>query len=443
MIHFPELFEERTRKLLGDEYGLLKQALLSPAPVSIRVNNRLADYQPSASLVAWNSKGYYLESRPLFTADPLLHAGVYYVQEASSMFLQEVVAQLAPDARRVLDLCAAPGGKSTLLSELISDKSLLVSNEIVRSRSMILAENLIKWGNTNAIVTNNAPADFQKLPSFFDLMVVDAPCSGEGMFRKDPDAVGEWSIANVNQCAIRQRQVITDAWDALEQDGILIYSTCTYNREENEATVEFVCNELGAELLSVDISRFDGIVDSGMGYRFYPHRIKGEGFFIAALRKKAAAPPPKRIKNDLKKLQLKRSEQMREYLIPDADLTIYDSGQQLVALPTELKDEILWVQSQLNCLVAGIQLAERKGTNLIPAHQLALSKLLNFDNIQKAEVDLTTALQYLKREAIAIPESPPGYVLICYRNLALGWVKNMGNRSNNLYPQHWRIRMNV
>lgn len=443
MIHFPELFEERTRNLLGEEYQLLKEALLTPPPVSIRINNRLKDYHPSENRVAWSRHGYYLASRPVFTTDPLIHAGAYYVQEASSMFLEELVGQLAPNAHCVLDLCAAPGGKSTLLSQAIPNDSLLVSNEFVRSRSMILAENLIKWGNPNIVVTNNSPEDFQRLPSFFDLMVIDAPCSGEGMFRKDPNAISEWSLSNVSSCAIRQQQIISDAWDALATDGILLYSTCTYNREENEDTVDFVCRELGAELLQPDISSFEGIVFSGKGYRFYPHRIKGEGFFVAALRKTAPSPSPTRIKNDLKKLKLKTSEQFSNYILPDIRISIYDTEQQLFGLPHPWQEEILLLRNRLNCLVTGIQLAERKGKDLIPSHQLALSKLLNRNALQQVEVDRTTALQYLKREAITLTDAPMGYVLICYEQQALGWVKNMGNRSNNLYPQHWRIRMNL
>lgn len=443
MIHFPELFEERTRQVLGDEYELLKEAMCTPPPVSIRVNNRLPGYSPSPTKVPWSQQGYYLESRPSFTADPFLHAGVYYVQEASSMFLEEVVRQLAPKARCVLDLCAAPGGKSTLLSEVIPTDSLLVSNEFVRSRSMILAENLTKWGNPNIVVTNNAPVDFQRVPSFFDVMVIDAPCSGEGMFRKDPDAIGEWSLANVTNCAIRQKQLVSDAWDTLSEEGLLIYSTCTYNREENEDTVDFICSELGAEVLTIDISKFEGIVFSGMGYRFYPHRISGEGFFITALRKTSASPTSKRIKNDLRKLQLKTSSLMSEFLLPDVPVTIYDNEQQIFALAHPWQEELLFLRSQLNCLITGVQLAERKGKDLIPAHQLALSKLLNRSTTPQVEVDLTTALLYLKREAITLVDGPRGFVLIGYQQQALGWVKNLGNRSNNLYPQHWRIRMNL
>ncbi len=443
MIHFPELFEQRTREVLGQEFEALMKTLQEPAPVSIRLNTKAANHLPVLKKVSWCHTGYYLPERPLFTADPLLHAGVYYVQEASSMFLEEVVRQLAPNAHTVLDLCAAPGGKSTLLNSILPDDSLLVSNEFVRSRAMILAENLIKWGNPNIIVTNNAPAAFSSVPSAFDLMVVDAPCSGEGMFRKDPASVNEWSLHNVTQCAIRQKSIVEDAWDALKTDGILIYSTCTYNKEENEEMVNWICNELGAELQTVDCSAFPEILISDAGYRFYPHRIQGEGFFISAMRKKSDAPSPARLKTDLRKMKLQVSKLMQTALLPASGFHYLEDETQLVALPANIYDTMLYFRSQLNCLVWGVQLAEKKGKDLIPAHQLALSKNLNRELYPEKNVDRPTALNYLKREAITLNDMPPGYVLITYQHQALGWVKNLGHRSNNLYPQHWRIRMNL
>ena len=286
-MQLPELFVERMKVMLGADYAAFEQALQSPPPVSVRVNDKLKNYTPSAYRVPWCDSGYYLDERPLFTADPFLHAGVYYVQEASSMFLKHVVKSFLADAVCVLDLCAAPGGKSTLLLESLPDNTLLVSNEIIRSRAQILAENITKWGNPNVVVTNNAPKDFQQLPQFFDAVLVDAPCSGEGMFRKDAGAIQEWSMQNVQNCAIRQKDILQDVWDSLKDNGLLIYSTCTYNREENEEQIAWICSELGAEHLEIDISEFNGIVESDYGYRFYPHKIRGEGLFMAVLRKKS------------------------------------------------------------------------------------------------------------------------------------------------------------
>ena len=214
-MNLPEAFVIRTKKLMGDEYQELEKALETAPPTSVRVNNKI-EYQPSTEQVTWCKSGFYLKERPLFTADPFFHAGAYYVQEASSMFLEQAVNQHFPNAKTVLDLCAAPGGKSTLLSQALPETSLLVSNEIIRSRAYILAENLIKWGNPNVVVTNSEPQDFDKLPGFFDAIVIDAPCSGEGMFRKDVGAIEEWSEYNVKLCAERQREIVSSVWDALK-----------------------------------------------------------------------------------------------------------------------------------------------------------------------------------------------------------------------------------
>jgi 16S rRNA C967 or C1407 C5-methylase (RsmB/RsmF family) len=276
----PEPFVNRTLPLLGDEFSAFENALKSASPTSIRVNDKMS-YHASDEEVAWCKNAYYLAERPLFTADPLIHGGIYYVQEASSMFLYQAIKQHFPTARTVLDLCAAPGGKSTLLTQTLPGNSLLVSNEIIRSRAYILAENLIKWGNANVVVTNNEPKDFDTLPNFFDAMVIDAPCSGEGMFRKDAGAIKEWSEYNVKLCAERQREIVSAVWDTLKSDGILVYSTCTYNREENEENVEWICNELGGEILHLDLNGNQDITVTDYGYRFYPHKTQGEGFFLA------------------------------------------------------------------------------------------------------------------------------------------------------------------
>lgn len=447
MIKLPELFVERTKLLLGAEYSFFERALGEPAPVSVRINSKFLNYQPSHVRVPWCEEGYYLQERPLFTADPLLHAGVYYVQEASSMFLKEVANQFLQDADRVLDLCAAPGGKSTLLLQSLSEDALLVSNEFVRSRAMILAENISKWGNPNVIVTNNAPADFNKLPAFFDAIVVDAPCSGEGMFRKDPGAIAAWSVQNVNQCAMRQKTILQDVWQSLKQGGLLIYSTCTYNREENEDNVDWACKELGAELLKMDVGQFEGIVESDCGCRFYPHKIKGEGFFIAILRKTVTDNYKNSNKSKKDKPVVRFPDKHADFksaIIDPNKYVISAYNQQVIAFPrghiscfTELNDK-------LNCLLSGILLGEYKGKDFVPAHQFALSKIINRDAFACADLDYQTAVAYLRKECINLPDDTPrGYVLVCYKGQTLGWVKNLVGRANNLYPQHWRIRMHL
>ncbi|HLP04257.1 MAG TPA: hypothetical protein VK152_02400 [Paludibacter sp.] len=443
-MNLPQAFIKRTSELLGDEFQELEHALNQAAPVSIRVNDKL-EMRPSDEKVAWCEHGYYLNERPLFTADPFFHSGAYYVQEASSMFLYQAVKQHFATARTVLDLCAAPGGKSTLLTQALPEGSLLVSNEIVRSRAFILAENIIKWGNPCNVVSNNQPRDFQNLPAFFDALVVDAPCSGEGMFRKDAGAIAEWSESNVNLCVKRQREILADVWDTLKTGGVLVYSTCTFNREENEENVQWVCSELGAEPLSIDLQGNNDIVSSDVGYRFYPHKIRGEGFFLAVMRKNSMPPTGVRIKTDNRKsLKALTPGHFKPFLLkqPETNVLVQENNA-VHAYPEERVNDFLWLSKQLRCLHSGILMGELKGTDFIPSPGLALSKKLDGSLPTKTEVDYHTAIAFLKKEAIQLPGTERGYILVCFKGQALGWVKNVGNRCNNLYPQEWRIRMKL
>lgn len=439
----PLQFIERTKALLKEEYPAFENALSQAVPTSIRVNDKML-YKPSESRVPWCKTGYYLDERPLFTADPLLHAGIYYVQEASSMFLSQAVNQYFPNAMSVLDLCAAPGGKSTLLSQFLSNDCILVSNEIIRSRAYILAENLVKWGSPNTVVSNNHPRDFECLPDYFDAVVVDAPCSGEGLFRKDPAAVSEWSVSNVKMCAERQKEILADVWDSLKPEGILVYSTCTYNREENENNVEWICNELDAELLRIDLLGNNDIVESDFGYRFFPHRTRGEGFFMSVVRKKGNFNRLKEFKTDKKKgIKFVNPTGLLFRLNNSTERTFINDENYIRAYSSDRLNEFLYINKNLKCIESGVLIAEIKGSDVIPAAQLALSKELERENIQTAEVDYNIAIAFLKKESIFLPECTFGYVLILYKNQALGWVKNLGNRTNNLYPNNWRIRMNL
>ena len=287
----PAGFIDSVRPLLGAETDEFLSALDSEPPVSVRLSRKVrsvggysgvpASWRP----VPWCPDGYYLPERPQFTLDPLLHAGAYYVQEASSMFLWQVLVQHAAPDWLVLDMCAAPGGKSTLIGSFLSERGFLVCNEFVPQRANILAENISKWGRGNTLVTNNAPAHFGQYGGLFDAVVVDAPCSGEGMFRKDEGAIAEWSPANVAKCVVRQREILSSAWDALKPGGLLVYSTCTYNRMENEENVQWLMAEYGAELLDVATDGSWGVWRTECGCRFMPHRTLGEGLFMAAVRK--------------------------------------------------------------------------------------------------------------------------------------------------------------
>lgn len=441
----PEDFVKRTRGLLGEEgYEHFVNALNAKPVVSIRVNDKM-NLVPSDSVVPWCENAYYLEERPLFTADPFFHCGAYYVQEASSMFLQQAVKQHFPDAKRVLDLCAAPGGKSTLLRQSLAEDALLVCNEVIPSRAHILAENIIKWGNNNVLVTNNQPRDFAVFRGYFDAVVVDAPCSGEGMFRKDEGAITEWSEKNVALCAARQKEILVDVWDALKQDGILVYSTCTYNREENEENVRWISDTLNAEVLQLDLAGNENITPTDCGYRFYPHRTKGEGFFLAVLRKKEATAEYKMSKKQTKKAG-KKDPAIPEmfFRLKQGKAWEYEWEMNLLyACIAGWKDDFDVLKKHLRCIYSSLLLGEMKGKDFIPAASLAFSKELDLDSVNKVNVDKETAIRYLKREAVTIPESARGYVLLCYENQPLGWLKNLGNRCNNLYPQEWRIRMNI
>ncbi|MBO4986505.1 MAG: RsmB/NOP family class I SAM-dependent RNA methyltransferase, partial [Paludibacteraceae bacterium] len=264
-----EFIESLHEQLAPNEVQQLCQALETTPVTSIRLNDKIdyLTFECDTDEVPWHEDGYYLSERPQFTLDPLFHAGCYYVQEASSMFVECALQQYLSRDSVVLDLCAAPGGKSTLISQYLGDAGLLVSNEVVRQRVFILSENIQKWGNGNTVVTHNQAADFgMRLPSLFDCILVDAPCSGEGMFRKDDGAISEWSEKNVNACVERQRKIVQDVWDALRPGGLLIYSTCTFNPWENEENVEWIAETLGADILPVNIHPSWGITEGHPGY---------------------------------------------------------------------------------------------------------------------------------------------------------------------------------
>lgn len=373
------------------------------------------------------------------------------------MFLEQAIRTYVTTPVRCLDLCAAPGGKSTHLSSLLPDGSLLVSNEVIRNRSYILAENLAKWGNASTIVLNNDPAEIgEALPEQFDLIVTDVPCSGEGMFRKDEASVGEWSVENVQLCAARQRRILHDIWPALRPGGLLIYSTCTYNTEEDEENVRHIVEELGAEALPIatdEAWHVTGPLRYGNPvYRFFPHKTKGEGFFLAILRKEGDEEyeaenerPTKSSKNKGKKdkkATLPIPQEAWDYFREKENITLEWDGPQLRMIPTTHKSFIDRIRDKrLRILSAGVVVGESKGKDLIPSQALALSQELNPSAFPDAELTWEEAIRYLRKEAITLPEGlPKGYLLMRYQGIPLGFVKHLGNRSNNLYPQEWRIR---
>ena len=416
-------FIQYTRQLFGGErFERFMQALDEELPVSIRLNPKRfshAEYEALSSQltrVPWCQNGFYLPTRPNFTFDPLLHAGCYYVQEASSMFLDEVLRQHLPslttdgglqttdrlqtkderlkttDCRglRCLDLCAAPGGKSTLMRSVLPENSVLYSNEPMHKRASVLLENVEKWGYENHFVTNLYPQDYRKSKMKFDVILCDVPCSGEGMFRKDSNAASEWSTKNVEKCWQLQREIVADAWQCLADGGLLIYSTCTFNTKENEENVRWIMEELGAEVLPVATKSEWGITGSLLEgfnkpvYRFIPGYTRGEGLFMAVLRKGSVGS------------------------VNENDVAFRESR-------NNSKGKVPTLE-RLNGDAASVQ-------------------------CPIVDLDYAQAIAYLRGEAITLPaETPRGIVNVSFMGHILGQVKNIGSRANNLYPKEWRIK---
>ena len=396
MTQLPAAFTEKTRLLMGEErFERYLQSFEEEPPVSIRMNpEKMADGSwqiEEATPVPWCRGGYYLKQRPSFTMDPLLHAGCYYVQEAASMFLDEVLRQMhnafvnhQPSAIRPLtslDLCAAPGGKSTLMRSALPKNCILYSNEPIRNRANILLENVTKWGYENHLVTNNYPKDYRESKLMFDLILCDVPCSGEGMFRKDEATIREWSEQNVEKCWQLQRDIVDDAWHCLNSGGLLIYSTCTFNTKENEENIRYFLQHYDdMEVVPIDIRPEWNITGSLLEgfheavYRFIPGITRSEGLFMCVMRKSLPPTP-----------------------------------------------------------------AKRRGRK--EALNILTSPLSHQPSALHVDLDYQSAISYLRGEALVLPEGTPrGEVTVCFQGHPLGPVKNIGSRANNLYPKEWRIR---
>ena len=438
------------------ERDALLAALETEPEVSIRFNSK-TDHAQNLVLeslecradgrVQWMDRAVYLDHRPQFTMDPLLHQGCYYVQEASSMFLCEALKKCVSGPVCALDLCAAPGGKSTLLAQLLPEGSLLISNEIQRGRARILAENMVKWGRPGVMVTCNTPRQIGESSLMFDLIAVDAPCSGEGMFRKDEGAIRDWSVKNVEMCASRQREIIEDIWPALKAGGYLIYSTCTFNRLEDEDNVRWIMDRFGAQAIDLDPDPQWNIAGSLTDdeipvYHFMQHRTRGEGFFLCLLRKPegaAAGIKSRPFRGDSSKVPA----ECKHWLKPEGGYEFFIKNESVFALPSDLKDDMWQAGQELYALVPGIEVAVMKGRDWVPAHALAMSAALNRDAFCSVEVSRQQALAYLHCDAIRLEDAPRGVVLLTYKDIPLGFAKNIGNRANNMYPQEWRIRNSI
>jgi 16S rRNA C967 or C1407 C5-methylase (RsmB/RsmF family)/NOL1/NOP2/fmu family ribosome biogenesis protein len=446
----PEAFRKRIQLQPYIDSEALFKSINEPSPVSVRVNDVKWAHSPLHTIpVPWCRSGYYLNERPSYTLDPLFHAGCYYPQEASSMFLEEAFLQIAgTDSNniKVLDLCGAPGGKSTHLSSLIGSNGLLVANEVIRQRAMVLKENLTKWGRSNYIVTQTDPSAFSRLPGFFDMILIDAPCSGEGMFR-DPVAISEWSQENASLCSERQKRILLDAWPSLKEDGILIYSTCTFNPNENERNIRWLAGRKEAEPIRLDISGYKGITEidhEGIyGYGFYPGMICGEGLFISAVRKKE-----KCIRSSARrKIDSEQKITWEEKMVAGewTDLPVESFlrlGDDIVAIPCSSAD-LQSLSATLKIISAGTRILTVRKKNFLPNHELAISVNFKGSGFPATELGLGEALSYLRRDNFAMKFVDKGWNIVTYKGINLGFVNNIGSRFNNYYPVEWRIRMNI
>lgn len=456
-MELPLDFKSQMIEQLGpDQAGLLFNAISCAPVTSVRYNPlktvgvAAPVFMPvpmeSTETVPWTGNAWYLNQRPSFTSDPLFHAGVYYVQEASSMFLEQIVSTYVKTPVRALDLCAAPGGKSTHLVSLLPEGSLLVSNEINRQRSNVLAENITKWGYPNCVVTRNTPQQIADLGCVFDFILVDAPCSGEGMFRRDEQAIECWSIENVKMCAARQWEIVSQAWNNLKPGGIMVYSTCTFNELEDEQILEKIVQEFNAESLPVECCdewNITPVSRAGLyGYHFYQHKTKGEGLFMSAVRKPVCdGVAVKHIKSKSKQQNSAIPADIRSWIINSESFKFKVQNDMIAAVPAEHADFINMLADNLYVLYGGVEIARVKGKDILPLHSLAVSTVLNRDAFVQEQVDLETALLYLQGNSVVLENSKPrGFVLLLYKDVPLGFVKNLGNRTNNLYPEYWKIR---
>ena len=446
-VMLPQAFLNRIQLQFKDNADAFIRAIEMESLTSIRLNPaKKSNAFNSDATVPWCNEGRMLKERPVFIADPLWHAGAYYVQESSSMFLKHVyhtISVLFHNEVRILDLSAAPGGKSTLLASLLGNNDLLVSNEVIKTRVGMLVENLTRWGTCNAVITNNAAADFAKLGHYFDVIVVDAPCSGEGMFRKDKNAILEWSDSHVELCASRQKNILRDVIPALKPGGFLIYSTCTFNEQENEQQVMKLV-EQGFESIRIPIQADWGIEEIAtyhskqlFAYKFLPHKVSGEGLFMSCLQKPEGVSKRLDIRKYAQTISL--NEITSAYLNQPEKFVMQKDAEQLVVYPIALAQEMIFLQQQLNVSQMGLKMGEMMKNKLIPDHALALSSHLSKE-VSRTDLDLQQSIAYLRRQAPQVNLfSKTGWQTVSYLDYPLGWVNVLPNRVNNYLPLHMRI----
>ncbi len=507
---------------LGERKLLVEALTMSAPPTSIRLNPYKIASPPPGEPVPWCRYGRYLPERPLFTLDPSFHAGAYYVQEASSMFLEHIVRELLgdpapatpanqasqaaqtasrphtnpgtpaapltrnlPAGLRILDLCASPGGKTTLLSTLAGLDGLVVANEPVRGRVGALIDNVRAWGLGNTLVTTTDPSAFGAVPHFFDLLVVDAPCSGEGMLRKDPEAAAQWSLANVTLCAGRQKRILAEAWDALKPGGILVYSTCTFNPAENEEIAAWLHENYHCQGVDIPLDPAWGVVRTETQgiptFHFYPHKAKGEGFTVTVLQKaegkskhtKIAFSTPARSERSMHSgkfasdspayggrpsqpgksasrspfspISRKEVDALRSWVDQPDEMRFECINRTFYGYYSRMAPDVKFLSERLPAVYSGVAMGELFNYKLRPDHALALFSGLERDPARSlfsvAELTEQQVLQYLRMETLDPALFSEGINLVACNDLPLGWIKRIGHRTNTLLPQALRIRM--
>ena len=418
------------------------EAFQRPSSVSVRLNpSKVSEpeafvaenFGEGAEKVPWSPFGYILKERPQFTLDPLFHAGCYYVQDSSAMAAGQIFREQFSRFKgldrplRVLDLCAAPGGKTTDLAaslrQSFGDGFFLAGNEVMRNRASVLADNIAIWGDPNVVVTCLDPKAFASLEGFFDIILADVPCSGEGMFRKDEKAVEDWSMEAVSLCAARQKRILADVWPALREGGILVYSTCTFEEAENDLNMEWAAEELGGKVIEYDFGSLPGVIKTRCGGLLVPGFVKGEGQYVSALEKTA---PAREYKSSARGARM--TEKRKDGLV--------------LNIPESIAREAAALEV-LRPIRTGLAIGTLKGKDLIPSADLALSISAEKDRFPRTGLDRETALKFLHRDSITVKDAPEGFVMVCYEGHPLGFVKNLGSRCNNMHPLNRRIRMDL
>ena len=450
MQQLPADFVENMRQQLGeDEAARLFEALDGTSPVSVRINPYKWQGGEWGASVPWSQYGRYLAERPQFTTDIPFVAGAYYVQEAGSQFIEHILCSEGIESGKILDMCAAPGGKSTLYSTVVGNRGLVVANEYVRNRANILADNIRKWGLGNVVVTNNDPQHIAQFESWFDVVAVDAPCSGEGMFRKDEVARTEWSLQSVQMCAARQRSILEQAWQSLKGGGVMIYSTCTYNTTEDEGMLEWMSSEWGEDIepcSSIEVPESWGIesvkVGNFQGFRFFPHRVSSEGFFVAVARKRddgSRAITPKARKKVMTDATKDAVKELSKWVTEPSAIRFAEVAESYYGYPAEYYEDIKALASSLIVIYSGVEMGQIFKGKLKPEWSLSQSVWLNRAAVATADVDTEVALDYLRKRDIGAAHFEDGINLLLCQNYPIGFVKRIGGRVNNMYPNSLKI----